>query len=179
MSTPNRRKKRLVIERHFQYRLTLKICFAAAGIFLIFGGILMFLVKMNYEMLVQNALLQMPEMVTQLQREFRLISLALVTSFIIMVGIMFGLGLLLSQKLAGPIFALRRQLKEFADGKTGIRLSLRTGDEFMPLADTFNSAMESWEQRQTQHQDALKAALTAIDAGKTSEAQRHIKNALK
>ena len=179
-STPsNRRRTRLVIERDFQFRLALRICLIASGIFIAFGGVLLFLIKMNYEMLVQNALLQMPEMVGQLQREFRLISLAIVSAFILMIGVIFGLGLVLTQRLAGPLFAFKRTLKEFADGKTGVRLALRGGDEFIPLAEVFNYAMENWEQKQRRIENEVRAAIAAINTNNASQASAYLEKLLK
>lgn len=146
----NRRQTALIIERDFQYRMTLRICLLASSVFLIFGSVLLFLVKINYETLIQDALIQMPDMVQALRREFRLLSLGMVTVLIVMVGVMFGLGLVLTNRIAGPLLALKRQLQNFAEGKSGVRLNLRAKDEFQNLQNVFNSAMESHDQRQKQ-----------------------------
>lgn len=182
MNTPSlateRRHPRLVVERGFQFKFTLRICLIASGVFLCFGGALLFIIKMNYEMLIQNALLEMPEMVSKLQREFRFLSLAIVTAFILMTGVMFGLGLVLTQRLAGPLFAFRRQLREFAEGKRPVRLALRTGDEFASLAQTFNHAMESWEHRASTRDESIRHALEAIAHGDKDRATQALQKAL-
>jgi methyl-accepting chemotaxis protein len=175
---PERRRSRLIIERNFQYKLTLRVCLVASGIFVAFGGALLFLIKMNYEMLIQNALLQMPEMVSQLQREFRLVSLGVVSAFILMIGVIFTLGLVLTQRLAGPLLAFKRTLREFGEGKVSARISLRLGDEFVPLAEVFNYAMENWENRQKWNENEIRSALNAIASGKPQDAAQKLQNLL-
>lgn len=164
-----KRRSRVVIERDFQYRVTLRICLIAGLMLVAFGTGLLFLVKLSYEMLVQNALLQMPEMVSSLQREFRLVSLGIVTAFIVMIGIMVGLGLVLTQRLAGPLYAFKRQLQAFSDGRSGVRLSLRLGDEFAGLAVTFNEAMERADERSREINTQLREALGCLSNGKPAE----------
>lgn len=158
-----RRSRRLVVERDFQYRFTLMICLYGGGLFLIFGGIMLYFLKANYEIFIQEALIQMPDMVSGLKREFRLLSLGMITGLLVLLVVLFGLGLVLTQRIAGPIFALKRRLKEFADGKTGIRLTLRTADEFHNLEEIFNLAMERYDYRKDQQKAALLELLNQIE----------------
>lgn len=175
MDRRNNRRRRFVIEREFQYRLTLRICMIASLVFLVFCGALLFIMRVNYEALVQNALLQMPEMVPQLQRDFRLSLTAIVSMLILMVSVIFGVGLILTQRLAGPLYALRRQLHGFSRGQRGVRLSLRSGDDFLPLAESFNQAMETHDKRMSLLTREAENALNDLRSQDPSAALHHMK----
>jgi len=157
-----RRHNRVVVDREFQFRFALQVCLVAGTLFLLFGGVLLLFIKMNYDMLREGALIQMPEMVEGLRREFRFVSLGTVTALIIMTACLFGLGLVLSERVAGPLFNLKRRLRDFADGKSPVRLRLRSNDEFRNLEDVFNSAMEIHDRRQADLKSELSSALDEI-----------------
>jgi len=145
-----KRKKRYVIEKDFQYRFTLKLCLVGGGLLITYGGLVLYMIRLNYEMLIHNALIQMPDVVSGLQHEFRLLSLLLVAVLVLVIAFLFGLGLLLTHQIAGPLLALQARLKDIANGKKGVRLRLRRGDEFQNIANAFNNAMDHIEQKSEQ-----------------------------
>jgi methyl-accepting chemotaxis protein len=142
-----RRTKNLVIEKQFQYRFALGVCIFGGLLLFSFGGMLLYVIKLNFDMLAQNALLQMPTALAELRREHRLLSLALLVVLIVLIGILFALGLLLTHRIAGPLFALQNRLLEFGNGKRGVRLRLRKEDEFKKLEEVFNESMLKFEDR--------------------------------
>jgi methyl-accepting chemotaxis protein len=142
-----RRTKNLVIEKQFQYRFALGVCIFGGLLLFSFGGMLLYVIKLNFDMLAQNALLQMPTALAELRREHRLLSLALLVVLIILIGILFALGLLLTHRIAGPLFALQNRLLEFGNGKRGVRLKIRKEDEFKKLEEVFNESMLKFEDR--------------------------------
>jgi len=141
----NRKPFRVVIERDFQFRFTLRICLIAGVILLVYGGIYLFIMNSNYDMLIGHAHVQMPYRAESLRREFRLFSLGLVAMMILLIGVFFVLGLVLTQRIVGPVVALRRCLRDVADGKKNVRLRLRQGDEFRNMEQLFNAAMDRVE----------------------------------
>ena len=142
-----RRRNRFVVEREFQFRYALKICSIGAIVLLIFGLSVLYLLKHNYDMLIESALLTMPSSVDGLQREFRMISLSFLGSLVLLVGVLFFFGILMTQRIAGPILSLKRRLYDFAQGESGVRLHLRQDDEFKNLELLFNTAMERYDER--------------------------------
>lgn len=62
-----------------------------------------------------------------------------------MMGILV-VGMGFSHRVAGPIFALRRTIRELSEGKDA-RLKLRQGDQFTDLADEFNSLVSQLKQK--------------------------------
>lgn len=148
MSTLNRRKQRvLVVEKDFQFRFTLKILLTNGLILLVFGGAILFVVRLNYEMLIRDALIQMPDMVSNLRHELRVLSLVVSLGLVLMLSLIFLTGLFLTQKIAGPLYAFKRRLKEFGSGNAGVRLKLRTGDELQSLEALFNESMEFYDEQ--------------------------------
>ncbi len=173
MGTQSQRRNRLklVIEKDFQYRFTINMCLIAGLIFLLCGGILLLIVRMNYEAFIQYAVLQMPATVSQLERELRMLSLGLVAALLLMVSMLFGLGLMLTHRVAGPLYALKRRLEEFSEGQSGVRLNLRTKDEFHNLERVFNRAMEVHDLKQKETTLLLDTVLTKLRSQNAKDAE--------
>lgn len=53
------------------------------------------------------------------------------------------LGLIMSLKVAGPISRFKKIMSEVAQGNINARVSLRDGDQFTDMADTFNEMMDT------------------------------------
>ncbi|MEO5667272.1 MAG: hypothetical protein ABIR96_04360 [Bdellovibrionota bacterium] len=164
LSAPQRRRKKLLIEKDFQYRFTLKLCLISGAIFAVFTAISLFFIRLSYEMLIQSALIQMPEMVTKLRWEFRSLSMAMIVSWVLFVGAIFVVGVLYTQRIAGPVYALRRRLQDLSKDLTFHKLKLRQGDEFHSLEATYNRAIE-----------AIGEHLTGLEAS-TRRAREHLVN---
>jgi len=144
----NRRNRvKLVLDKDFQYRFTLTICLMATLIFAVFMGLTLFFNKLSYETLTEAAIVRMPDAVDQLRAEFRRISYSLVLALFVFTVVLFFTSLFLSRKIVGPLHALKRRLQEIALGREGIRLRLRSDDEFQDLAEVFNMAVDSYEQK--------------------------------
>ncbi len=148
-SLPERRRRlNVILDKDFQFRFSLKILLSTGIVFALFGGTFLFLIHLNYDMLIQDALIQMPDAVSGLRREFRLVAYGMIAAFILMLGSIFMITMIMSLRIVGPLYALRKRLKDFADGKSGLRLNLRNKDEFQTLEETFNLAMENHDLRQ-------------------------------
>jgi|GEM_PF-1089420 len=138
----HRRRKKILIEKDFQYRFTLKLCLLSGLLFALFTGISLFFIKLSYEMLIQSALIQMPEMVSKLRWEFRSLSTGMVINWTLFVGAMFVLGVLYTQRIAGPIYAFRRKLQDLSRGLNFQKIKLRRHDEFQSLEQSYNQAID-------------------------------------
>jgi methyl-accepting chemotaxis protein len=165
-----RRKNRLFVEKDFQYRFTLRICLLAGVIFAIFAGFVLFFVRLSYEMLIQSALLQMPDMVAKLKWEFRAMSTGIIVSFLLFMSVLFTAGILLTRRIAGPLLSIKKRLQDFALGQESVRLRLRTGDEFLNLESVFNLAMEAHERRVGGLRERVRRAIQAVNSDRKDEA---------
>lgn len=59
--------------------------------------------------------------------------------------VMFALGKYLSHRIAGPLYAFEKALKEILDGNTDRQLRLRVSDEFKNLEDLTNKVRERFQ----------------------------------
>lgn len=140
-----RRTSKLVVDRNFQLRFAIRIAMLTGSVLLLFTGFVLFFVKSNYDMLVREALIQMPDSAEVLMKEFRFLLFTVSTGLVILIPALFAIGLYLSKSVAGPVMALRRRLSEISNGRHGVRLRLRNGDELKSLEVDFNQAMEFLE----------------------------------
>lgn len=101
----------------------------------------------------QNQLLQKQErgmkdqhFAIERQRKLLLISLAgVLTLLVILVGIA---GIIFTHKVAGPIFKMKRLLREVGEGKLVLQGRLRKGDELQDFFEVFATMVEKLRDRQ-------------------------------
>lgn len=141
----SRRQNRLFVDRSFQYRFTLKLCLISGILFALFTGVSLLLIRLNYQVLMENALLQMPEIRDKLRSEYTTLSLAMAVNWALFIACMFLFGAYYTKRVAGPIYALKRRLQGFIESRSTARLKIRTTDEFQNLAHLYNKAMETVE----------------------------------
>lgn len=141
MDEKKHERRRTVVDRRFQLQF-------AAQVFL-----LQLVVVLSFQSAMQMELNQLAESASNpASRE--LLSEVAAASFqtMLVVGLVTGvllflLGLWFSNKVVGPLPRLARALRAMSEGDYGHRLQLRPGDVLLGLADEFNGAAASLEQR--------------------------------
>jgi nitrogen fixation/metabolism regulation signal transduction histidine kinase len=81
--------------------------------------------------------------------------------------LVFGIGvagIVVTHKVAGPIFKMKRQIRDVGDGKLTIPGKLRKGDELVDFFDTFNEMVKSLRQRQEEEIALLDGAIAKLEA---------------
>jgi methyl-accepting chemotaxis protein len=171
--TPSERRKRgLIVEREFQFRFTMMLILIAGLCLFVFGGLLLWTIKLNFDSLVQNALLTMPQVVEELRRDHRMLSLVLLGCIVVMEAILIATGLMVTQKIAGPLLAFQKRLRDFRDGKKHVRLKLRKEDDFRMVEQSFNAAMEAHDNRMRGIRESLERVADRSDKELKQELQR-------
>ena len=95
----------------------------------------------------------------------------LVGGLALMVVLIGLLGIYFTHKVAGPIFKMRRLLRQVGEGKLVFTERLRKGDELREFFDDFSRMVEQLRARQTKEIGELDAAITAAQsAGASAEA---------
>ena len=98
----------------------------------------------------------------------RLLLLATLGSALLLLVVLLGLmGIVITHKVAGPIFKMKRLLKEVGDGKLVVPGRLRKGDELVEFFDVFATMVEKLRVRQEREIEILD---TAIAQAKSSGA---------
>ncbi len=101
------------------------------------------------------------------RQDTMLITLCVVLTLLVLgVGIA---GIMVTHKVAGPIFKMKRQIRDVADGKLKIPSKLRKGDELVDFFETFEAMVRSLRERQEYEIGLLEAAIRQIE-GKADDA---------
>ncbi|MFH1798933.1 MAG: methyl-accepting chemotaxis protein [Candidatus Omnitrophota bacterium] len=65
------------------------------------------------------------------------------------------IGLVLSHRIAGPIYSMKKFLKNVSDGDYSIRLRLRKKDEMKDVAEALNHLVEKLESERVKQRDKM------------------------
>ncbi len=108
------------------------------------------------------------------QSDHRLLFLIVCASLVVMAGV--GLtGVLMSHRVAGPLFVLARYTRELAEGRFPTIRPLRKGDELQTHFEVFRGAVESLRQRQQKELAELERVAAALSKHpELSEAQSSV-----
>ena len=87
------------------------------------------------------------------------LSISLV-AFVLFVGVM---GILVTHKVAGPIFKMKRQLNQVADGRLEIPGKLRRGDELVDFFNAFHRMVVGLRERQQREIELLEACIAKLE----------------
>jgi hypothetical protein len=72
-------------------------------------------------------------------------------------------GIIFTHKIAGPIFKMKRLMRQVGEGKLIVREKLRKGDELQHFFDTFERMVENMRERQRAEIEMLSAAIQKIE----------------
>jgi len=137
------RRKRFLIEPRFQIRFALTL--AGVGLAVAFGasmaGYLAF--KPLYQQFAQSYYNQSPELSEQLVLQVHQLKISLILLTFGVAGFCVLGGILISHRIVGPLYQLRKAMEKVSEGNLEQRLRFRQGDDFENLAETFNRMMEA------------------------------------
>lgn len=104
-----------------------------------------YFVRQNYELLVKYAGVEQDILVI-LSSELKKLILVMSAASTAFIAGTFALGVIFSHRVAGPIYALKRTIRELNGGKDSF-LKLRAGDEFTEMADEFNALVKKLKEK--------------------------------
>jgi magnesium-transporting ATPase (P-type) len=136
-------KKRIVMPR-LQIKIIMNVVFAALGVFLL-SYILIDYVKTHQiqELLDSTTLNENDKNQIATSLEITVVYWAtLCTLYSIM---LISFSMLVSHRIAGPVYHISRVLSEYFEGNSQSRVYLRKGDEFIIVEDLINRLIESNE----------------------------------
>lgn len=87
------------------------------------------------------------------------------------VVLIFAGAVLMTHKIAGPIFNLLRQIEKFGDGDLSVRAKFRSNDELQNVANAFNKMADNVQDREAQLQRKIDDALQALEVGDMNRAR--------
>lgn len=94
---------------------------------------------------------------------------SLVGGLALMVVLIGLLGIYFTHKVAGPIFKMKRLLKQVGDGHLHVDARLRRGDELTDFFDTFTQMVQGLRQMESRQLQDVEAAIKALEGGSREE----------
>lgn len=108
---------------------------------------------------------------------------SLVVGLLLLVILIGLLGIFFTHKVVGPIYKMKRLLRQVGDGKLNFAGKLRKGDELQDFFEVFAEMVEKLKQRQHREVTELDAALAAAKSSGASEDAvariRHVRDEMK
>lgn len=136
-------RARFLIQPKFQLAfsglLVLIACIAA----ILVGIVIYQLIYANTLLFVKYNLHMDPDFLALLAKERKVIMGAWIGSFLSVALLLFIAGIFLSHKMAGPLYAFKRELQKLQKGDLTAHLELRKRDEFKELKVPFNHWVQS------------------------------------
>lgn len=97
-------------------------------------------------------------------REHRLFSLVLTLVLVVLFVVVGLVGIVVTHRIAGPIFKMKRLLRELGEGYLKVPTSLRKGDDLQDFFEEFQRTVDRLRERKTGELTQLEEILTALDA---------------
>lgn len=119
---------------------------------------------------------QLEEQATALKRQSQTLAERQNTMFttlfavlgLLVVGIGFA-GIIVTHKVAGPIFKMKRQIRELGDGSLKIPGKLRKGDELVEFFEAFDTTVRNLREQQAARVKVLEETLTRLEGSAKEE----------
>jgi nitrogen fixation/metabolism regulation signal transduction histidine kinase len=88
-------------------------------------------------------------------------------------------GIVVTHKVAGPIYKMKRQIREVGKGKLHIPAPLRKGDDLVEFFEAFETMVRSLRQRQQVEIERLERALGTLEASVATEQLQTLRDLLR
>jgi hypothetical protein len=111
------------------------------------------------------ALRKQSQDLTSRQRTIFTTLVAVLSLLVVLIGFA---GIVVTHKVAGPIYKMKRQIKSVADGHLQVPGQLRKGDELVDFFEVFREMVVSLRKRQEQEIALLDAAIDTLEGGAVS-----------
>ncbi len=184
-------RRKYLIYRGFQIKYSALIAFLCFLICLAFSSVIFGAIKQNGDLIHQN-LLAKKDLIEVLmaatdipsprrevmEKEYMMIDKKLKnTNYVIQTTAMhllifsfaisifvFGFGILITHRMAGPVFVMKRVLNDLIEGKESSLRPLRKSDEFKDLYDLLKTFVDKTTTMNNQFKEAAQAALNKLNS---------------
>jgi nitrogen fixation/metabolism regulation signal transduction histidine kinase len=169
-------KRRIyLINRPFQ----LKFSFYLALIVLISSAIYPFIIFELYSSVAQSISIDFPQAAQNFHHKKNALIITLVAIQLCFALLFFIIGILLTHKVAGPLYKLQLFLKAAADGADHGKLYFRDGDYFSNIADTYNESMEKIHLQRSDYRNEIREIHSKLEQCNNQEEIKIIAGSLK
>src|SRR5687768_1559496 len=161
---PSPGRRTYVIDRGFQLKYTLLLMGMGAVVSALFAT-MMYLAHKD----VQRDVPLTAELRSQLAAADATL-LTLVVAIAVMMALALGLlGVLITHRVAGPVFVMSHYVTTLARGRYPVMRPLRKHDELQAFFSRFQEAVEAMRQREVEEAAAMERAITALRGATAAE----------
>jgi nitrogen fixation/metabolism regulation signal transduction histidine kinase len=108
------------------------------------------------------------------KRQAKLATALVLALLVLVLGIGVA-GIVFTHKIAGPIFKMKRLLRQVGEGKLVVRERLRKGDELVHFFEVFEQMVETLRAGQKEEIDKISAIIEELEGGKSSSGAEKLK----
>lgn len=173
-SAPRLGRRTYVVDRRFQYKYTALLAVLGAVISLVFGAMM----YLAHSEALQHAVGDAPLPAEVADQNATLIWL-IVGITVLMGAALAFFGLLITHRVAGPVYVMSHYVDVLSRGRYPILRPLRKGDELKDFFERFQGAIESLRVREAQEADVLADAVDALEPLATSEETKKLLESLR
>ncbi|OGQ17474.1 MAG: hypothetical protein A3B70_06520 [Deltaproteobacteria bacterium RIFCSPHIGHO2_02_FULL_40_11] len=137
------KRTKYVIATQFQLRFAFLLTGVGVIVTAIVGYILHRVLVKTQGLLISTNIATSPDAIDFLRAQESLYTYALMGTFLGVTVTLLVLGIVISHRLAGPVFAIGRKMSDLAQGNFNATLQLRKSDEFQDLKDKFNTLVKA------------------------------------
>src|SRR5215470_11381355 len=142
----HRKLRNRLLNPRFQLKYTAMIVGIASLISLVLGMYLMSMLRENSRMLKLEG--EFDEVLqAQLAEADAHVVWVLVAAFVIFIALLAVMSVVVTHRMAGPIFVVQRHIREMGEGRLPRVRALRRGDEFVELVATLSEAIQAIAER--------------------------------
>ena len=161
MSRASRTAKHLLVDRRFQLKYTGMIVAAATVLSLFLGGFLFTKVRENSRILELEAL-EDTAFSAQLAGADQALFLTIALSIAAFLLVLSVLSIVITHRMAGPIFVMKSHLQTLARGELPQVRTLRKGDEFTPLYKVLTQTVAVFEEEAKRECELISRTLAVL-----------------
>jgi nitrogen fixation/metabolism regulation signal transduction histidine kinase len=119
------------------------------------------------------SLKQESQSLAERQRKMFMTLFAVLALLVLGIGVA---GIMVTHRVAGPIFKMKRQLRDVGDGHLKMPSKLRKGDELVHFFETFEHMVQSLRDRQQSEIEMLERAMQRLEGQAPEEAMKPLRD---
>lgn len=153
------RRRQYLIKRDFQFRYIGLLIGITCLVCLVFAFASRYYINLNINPLIESGLVTSPVASELAQIEKQFLNKNLLAIFLALIGTLSVVGIFITHRIAGPIYALERRMKQIAkEGITQSDFRIRRTDEFQEVAEAFNEMIASLQKQIQGYEETSKKA---------------------
>jgi signal transduction histidine kinase len=165
------KRTQYIIAKQFQLRFSILLSVVGVAVTAIIGFILYGVLAKTQSLLLGTNIVLSPEVIDFLQQQRSLFLYSLLGTFVGVTVVLLVMGIFVSHRLAGPIFAIGRKMNDLSQGNFNATLHLRKNDEFQDLKDKFNNLVKSLQNQVKSELIKMNSVLGALKIALDNEGE--------